>query len=318
MASDSVISILKARADAQSRGKQFPDDARLCLAVEGGGMRGIVSAGMLIALFDLGLLDVFDSYVGVSAGALNLAYTLAGQGALGISVYFEDMTDKEIVDLLRFRSEVHPMVDMRALYVRTVEDKRIDVVVLKKKYASSLYLAVTNVTTNEGELFSLKEVGDQFEEFLTAGALLPFVSGEPWMLNGSEYFDGGLHYIDPVEAAFELNSTHILVLNTQPQDEPIEPYGRIMEFTAKRLDREYPLAGIRAYSEKFDDIPYGAVDFDGVNLYRHGLPHSSGVGRLTMDTDKLVDALKAGYQSILEVFEVEGHVGILPTLTKKK
>jgi predicted acylesterase/phospholipase RssA len=42
-------------------------------------MRGVVSAGMLVALEQLGTLDCFDSIWGASAGALNGAYFLTGQ-----------------------------------------------------------------------------------------------------------------------------------------------------------------------------------------------------------------------------------------------
>ena len=47
------------------------DGARLALAIEGGGMRGAVSAGMAIAIDELGLTEAFDAVYGASAGALN-------------------------------------------------------------------------------------------------------------------------------------------------------------------------------------------------------------------------------------------------------
>ena len=55
---------------AKHQEEQFNDDVNLCLAVEGGAMRGIISSGMLLALHDLDMINIFDQYVGVSAGSL--------------------------------------------------------------------------------------------------------------------------------------------------------------------------------------------------------------------------------------------------------
>lgn len=49
------------------------------LAIEGGGMRGCVSAGMVAAVSTLGLMDSFDAVYGSSAGSLVGAYAIAGQ-----------------------------------------------------------------------------------------------------------------------------------------------------------------------------------------------------------------------------------------------
>jgi predicted patatin/cPLA2 family phospholipase len=57
------------------------DGARIALVIEGGGMRGVVSAGMTAAIERLGLADRFDIVVGASAGALNGAALLAGVAA---------------------------------------------------------------------------------------------------------------------------------------------------------------------------------------------------------------------------------------------
>ena len=40
------------------------------LAIEGGGMRGCVSAGMVAAVYNLGLMPAFDAVYGSSAGSL--------------------------------------------------------------------------------------------------------------------------------------------------------------------------------------------------------------------------------------------------------
>jgi len=77
-----VEALLRRRA-AGERG----DGARLALAIEGGGMRGAVSAGMAIALDELGLTDAFDAVYGASAGALNGVWLLSGNPSDGLRPY---------------------------------------------------------------------------------------------------------------------------------------------------------------------------------------------------------------------------------------
>jgi len=60
-----------------SRPGHRTDPYKLGLVVQGGGMRGVVSAGALTVLHFLGLRRVFDATYGSSAGAMNLTYFLA-------------------------------------------------------------------------------------------------------------------------------------------------------------------------------------------------------------------------------------------------
>jgi predicted acylesterase/phospholipase RssA len=71
-----VLMLLRRRhQDRSTPGKRPSEDrAKLGLAVEGGGMRGVVSAAMLAALEDLGYADVFDALYASSSGAINCAY----------------------------------------------------------------------------------------------------------------------------------------------------------------------------------------------------------------------------------------------------
>jgi len=82
-----VLSVVRERVEANSKpgdrlqGKSSPEDTipHLALVIEGGGMRGAVSAGMAAALSTLDLLDAFDSIHGSSAGAIVGAYLVSRQ-----------------------------------------------------------------------------------------------------------------------------------------------------------------------------------------------------------------------------------------------
>ena len=76
-----VLSLLQERAKTNSTpgNRVTSDNSHLALVIEGGGMRGAVSAGMAAALSTLDLLDTFDSVHGSSAGAIIGAYIVSRQ-----------------------------------------------------------------------------------------------------------------------------------------------------------------------------------------------------------------------------------------------
>ena len=65
-----VQTILRRRREGSRPGARR-DGRRVALVIEGGGMRGVVSAGMTAAIEQLGLRDAFDEVHGASAGAFN-------------------------------------------------------------------------------------------------------------------------------------------------------------------------------------------------------------------------------------------------------
>src|SRR6266576_197554 len=65
-----VLRVLGARTAEGSLPGARTDGFRVALAIEGGGMRGTISAGMALALDELGLVSAFDAVYGASAGAI--------------------------------------------------------------------------------------------------------------------------------------------------------------------------------------------------------------------------------------------------------
>jgi predicted patatin/cPLA2 family phospholipase len=84
----------------------------MALAIEGGAMRGTISAGMALALDELGLVDAFDAVYGASAGAITGAWLLSRQE--GLRGWTEPAYARAFIrrsGLLRGR----PVADVRAL-----------------------------------------------------------------------------------------------------------------------------------------------------------------------------------------------------------
>src|SRR3954451_14092705 len=96
-----VARVLRDRADAGSVPGAREDSHRVALVLEGGGMRGVVSAGMVAALERLGMRDAFDMIVGSSAGAINGAALLSGMGRRAADAYCGPLASRSFVNPLR-------------------------------------------------------------------------------------------------------------------------------------------------------------------------------------------------------------------------
>lgn len=81
-----VLELLAKRFETNSKPGKRQDNATLALAMEGGGMRGCVSAGMAAAIASLGLTDCFDSIYGSSAGSVIGAYMISRQMCVDVYV----------------------------------------------------------------------------------------------------------------------------------------------------------------------------------------------------------------------------------------
>ena len=77
------------------------DSHRVALVLEGGGMRGVVSAGMVAALERLGMRDAFDLIVGSSAGAINGVALLSGVAQRAADAYCGPLASRSFVNPLR-------------------------------------------------------------------------------------------------------------------------------------------------------------------------------------------------------------------------
>ena len=117
-----MLRVLLERAAAGSRPGRREDGHVVCLAVEGGGMRGAVTAGMCAALETSGLVPAFDRIYGCSAGAVNGAFTAAGQASLGATIY-EESASRRYIDARRL-ARGRPVVDLELVFDELLARKR--------------------------------------------------------------------------------------------------------------------------------------------------------------------------------------------------
>ncbi len=268
-------------------------------------MRGVVSAGMVVALEQLGLLAVFDDVYGSSAGAMNGAFFVAGQAAFGTSIYYENINNASFVSLRRLIGS-RPILNLDFLVWNVMcGAKRLDV----ERVLSSrvpLHAIATDVSTGEGERFAHWDSRDDFLRCLRAGASMPGFSGPPYPYRGRHYWDALLSEPIPARTAEDDGCSHLVVLRTRPAGSSgprLTP-----------LDRLYVLPTLRQVSSRLAEryverpVEYGrllaALDRgQGPAGRAHVLtlaPSGPVVGKLERRREPLVASAHAGMRAVFD------------------
>jgi predicted patatin/cPLA2 family phospholipase len=206
-----VLRVLAARAGT---GRPYRDGLRVALAIEGGGMRGVISAGMALELHERGLVPAFDAVYGASAGAITGAWLLSSrpEGLLG---WTETAYAKTLIrrsGLLRGR----PAVDVRALieelYQTTFPMDFASVLASPVEYHP---LATDVVTGSSTDLRPFVSNPAELRLALRASAAMPLLAGPPVTFAGRRFYDAGVSESVPYRTALAQGATHILVLRSR-------------------------------------------------------------------------------------------------------
>ncbi len=210
-----VLRLLQERVRSGSQPGQRADRHRIFLSIEGGGMRGTVSAGMAYALHELGLLPAFDAVYGTSAGAIT--------GAWLVSSFPEGLRGWARPDyartLIRWRAVLRrrPVVDVRTLVEVVYQTEfPMDFGSILASEVEWHPLGTDAVTGAATDLRPLVADPAEVRLALRASAGLPFLAGPAVVLRGRRYFDGGLAEPIPFRTPIAAGATHIVVLRSQP------------------------------------------------------------------------------------------------------
>jgi len=213
-----VLRALAARPRAGSQPLARDDGLRIALIVEGGGMRGIISAGMALALDELGLVSAFDAVYGASAGAITGAWLLSRPE--GLRGWAEPAFAKALIRrsaLLRGR----PVVDIRAL----IEDlyQTTFPMDFAAVLASPIELHPLATDAATGQSTDLRPfIGNPAELRLAlrASAALPLLAGPPVEFAGRRFYDAGVSESVPYRTALAQGATHLLILRSRRAPAP--------------------------------------------------------------------------------------------------
>lgn len=177
-------------------------------------MRGTVSAGMALALHELGVVSAFDAVYGSSAGAITGAWLLSSTPE-GLRGWADPDYAKTLIrwsSLLRGR----PVVDVRAL-VEVVYQTEFPMD-FGSVLASPIEYHPLGTDAETGESTDLRPmvVGPvELRLALRASASLPFLAGPPVELGGRRFYDAGVAESIPFRTPLAQGATHVLLLRSR-------------------------------------------------------------------------------------------------------
>jgi predicted patatin/cPLA2 family phospholipase len=184
------------------------------LAIQGGGMRGVISGAMLTALDDLGLRGTFDAIYGSSSGALNAAYFYGGDSWRQLPIYWDDLTTGHFIDLRRGLSG--NIIDLDYVFDVVIDKLRpLDFEAVLRSEVP-LHVAISLVDEARTHTASAFTSRDDLRQALRASAWLPVAVRGTADYHGKRAIDGAILTSHPFRLAQDDGCTHILSLSTRP------------------------------------------------------------------------------------------------------
>jgi predicted patatin/cPLA2 family phospholipase len=326
-----VLRLIDERVRSGSRPGHRDDPHRIVLSIEGGGMRGTVSAGMALALHERGVVSAFDAVYGSSAGAISGAWLLSStpEGLRGWADPDYARTLIRWSALLRGR----PVVDVRTLIevvYQTEFPMDFDSVLASEVEYHPLG---TDAETGEStDLRPLITTPAELRLALRASASLPFLAGPPVELGGHRFYDAGVAESIPFRTPQAQHATHILVLRsrrplaieppvpesngsssyngTGPQGTPSPRPPRGVRLLTRTTLRNESLALrtallTRPIRTAADVAHITAREVEGKALTIYPPAAVPPVSRLTTDPELLAAALESGREATSELFRQE-------------
>lgn len=262
---------------------------RTGLVLEGGGVRGIYTAGVLDVFMEEGL--TFDGVIGVSAGAIHACSYLSGQKGRSIRYYRKYVSDPRFMSL-RSWLKTGDVVGADFCY-HELPDK-LDVYDHEGflRNPTPYWVVCTDVETGKAEYVRLTDMRGQIE-YLRASASLPYFSRVVEM-DGRKFLDGGCADSIPAEAFRRMGYGRNVVVLTRDASYRKKPE---MTALARLVYRKYP-AFVRTlerrhemYNEQLAQI--GQMEAEGsVFVIRPEKPLE--IGRLESDPEKVQHVYEQG------------------------
>ena len=202
------------------------------LVLEGGGMRGAYTAGVLDYLMEKGVR--FPYLIGVSAGANNGANFVAEQRDRNKKVFVEMVKDERYAGIKNLIKEGN-YFGMDFLF-KKLPDEIVPFDYETFSNSETVFKAVvTNCNTAEPEYFKASDFDPRFfgQRILRASSSIPLIA-KPVKIFDNYYYDGGIADPIPLKKAYEKN----VIILTKHKGFRLKP--KRSSIFLKILIRDYP------------------------------------------------------------------------------
>lgn len=226
---------------------------KIGLVLEGGGMRGLYTAGVLDALLEQNIK--IDTIVSVSAGALFGVNYASNQPGRVLRYNLKYLGNKNYMGFHSLLTTGNIVNKDFAFYELPFTLDPFD----QQTFAESgidFYITLTNIKTGKAEYRKITNVFEEMEAFRATSAM-PFVSNIV-EIDGKSYLDGGIADSIPLEFAQTLGCDKLIVVLTRPS-----------EYRKKKMSAFFPKLFYRKYPKLVETL------LNRAEMYNHQLDMTS-------------------------------------------
>ena len=272
------------------------------LILEGGGMRGVFTCGVLDNLMDRGVR--FPYTIGVSAGACNGLSYMSGQRGRGKYSNIDLLEKYRYVGIkqLLFKGNIMDFELLFHTFPEQIIPYHYDVLA---KCEEHFEMVTTDCCTGRACYFEEKHNPKRVIDIVKASSSLPFVSPISYV-DGVPMLDGGIADSIPLLRARELGYDNNLIVLTRNKGyrKPQKPT-TVPPFFYRKYPhlREAIRQRNALYNEQIDMVE--RLEAEGkLTVIRPLKPIT--VDRMERDTDKLLDLYNEGYNCAAEIEFIKG------------
>lgn len=271
------------------------------LVLEGGGMKGIYTAGVLEYFIEKELY--FKNCYGVSAGACHLCSYISKQPKRSYRIALNYLKDKNYCSA-RSLILTGDLFNVDLNYDKI--PNKLDPYDYKaaSKYEGNAYAVVTNIRTGEPEYMPLREMHRDIVA-VRASASLPLVSRNVQI--GKEYYlDGGISDAIPIRKSIADGNIKNVVILTKEMGYVRKPASRqnlvLIRIKYKKYPKMYELIANR-HTHYNETLQFLDEEERAGRAFVIRAKKPSNVGRIEKDREKLEALYQIGYDDAKECYE---------------
>lgn len=269
------------------------------LVLEGGGMRGVYTAGVLDFFIDQDLY--FSDIYGVSAGACHMCSYISQQRERAYRVNVDYLEDKNYCSMYSLLKTGN-LFGAEMCYDKIPNELDPYDYEAFGRYKGNAYAVVTNIETGKAEYIRMEDMHKDIIA-IQASASLPLVSKNVY-IDGVPYLDGGVADAIPIMKSLQDGNKKNVVIMTKEVGYRRKPSSNM---TAIRLRyRKYP--ELVKDMERRHIVYNKTLDFleeheKKGHIFVIRPKEDCGVGRIEKDKDKLRTLYQMGYDDAKASFE---------------
>lgn len=187
---------------------------KMALVCEGGGQRGIFTAGVLDE-FQRARFNPFDLMIGTSAGAQNLSAFICGQPGYARRVITRYTTTANFFNPLRFVRGGH-LIDLDWLVDITSKQLPLAMDQAEQHLREGREFLMCACRSDDFEPTYISPTRESWLPAIKASSAIPGLYRQGVDLEGVSYLDGGISDAIPVEEAYRRGADTIVVIRTVP------------------------------------------------------------------------------------------------------